>query len=249
MRFLKLTLSYDGTAYAGWQIQPDRPTLQGTLEGALQKITSEPIRVIGSGRTDSGVHALAQVVSFATECELAADVLCRAINANLPGDVTVHEVQEVPEGFHAIRDAVRKRYRYVIDNGPVPDAFLRHYAWHVPGRLDAEAMHRAAQSLAGEHDFSSFRAAGSECATSVRTIFDICVARQRVCLTEAITLEVEADGFLYNMVRNIVGTLIEVGRGGQPETWIAEVLAAKERKAAGMTAPPHGLFLVRVDYQ
>ncbi len=249
MRFLKITLAYDGTDFAGWQVQPNERTVQQTLEEAWQKVTGESIRAVASGRTDSGVHAIAQVVSLKTDSHLAADVLCRALNANTPEDMTVLDVCEAPDGFHAIRDAIRKRYRYVIQDGPVRDVFVRRYAWYVPQRLDAEAMHSAAQLLRGTHDFASFEASGAERATSVRTISDIWVRREAAETGERIIMEVEADGFLYNMVRNIVGTLVEVGRGSQPQEWVAEVLAAQDRKQAGPTAPPQGLFLVSVDYE
>ncbi len=249
MRTLKLTISYDGTAYAGWQVQPERKTVQGTLESAVEKITGEHLRTIASGRTDAGVHAIAQLVCLRTESNLPADVLQRAINAELPRDLAVLEVVEVPEDFHPIRDAVRKRYRYVIHDGPVREVFRRHYCWRYGrGRLDAAAMHRAAAALPGTHDFSSFETAGAERESSVRTIFDIRVERGRGDSDDFVTIEVEADGFLYNMVRAIVGTLVEVGRGAQNERWPAEVLKAADRRTAGPTAPPQGLFLVRVDY-
>ena len=260
MRTLRLILSYDGTAYAGWQVQPQCQTVQGVLEAAIEKITGRSTRTMASGRTDAGVHALGQVVAFRTESELHADVLRRALNAELPRDVAVREVTEAPDGFHPIRDAVRKRYRYVIHDGRVRDVFQRQYCWHyVRGRLDADAMNRAAQALLGRHDFSSFESSGAERESSVRTVFDISVKRGRAgrpdqffadqIIPDQVLLEVEADGFLYNMVRAIVGTLVEVGRGAQRETWPAEVLRAVDRAAAGPTAPPQGLFLLRVDYE
>ena len=254
MRTLKLTLAYDGTAYAGWQVQPGCRTVQGTLEAAARKVTGRSVRVVASGRTDAGVHALGQVAGFQTHSDLPAGVLRRALNAELPEDVAVLEVAEAADDFHPIRDAVRKRYRYVIHDAPVRDVFRRQYCWHYShGRLDAEAMSRAGKALLGRHDFRSFQSSGAERESSVRTIFDLSVQR---CRGEQgrgeehdwITLEVEADGFLYNMVRAIVGTLVEVGRGAQGESWPAEVLRAADRAAAGPTAPPQGLFLVRVDY-
>ncbi len=249
MRTLKLTLAYDGTAYAGWQSQSNQRTLQDTFEAALAQVTGEAVRVVASGRTDAGVHALGQVVSFSTASALAPDAVQKALNAVLPEDMAVLAVAEAPKGFHAIHDAVRKRYRYVVHDGPVREVFRRRFAWHVRRRLDAEAMHRAAQALAGTHDFRSFESAWPQRNSSVRTIFEIGVVRG-VGGTEEdfVVLEVEADGFLYNMVRAIVGTLVEVGRGVRSETWPCEVLAALDRSAAGMTAPPEGLCLVRVDY-
>ena len=248
MRTLKLALAYDGTAYAGWQVQPGQRTLQETLEAALAKITGETIRVTASGRTDAGVHALGQIVSFNTESPLSADIFQRALNAELPDDMAVLQADEAPAGFHAIRDAVRKRYRYVLHDGPVSDVFRRHQSWHYRQRLDAAAMHRAAQALLGKHDFRSFESAWPQRTSSVRTVFEISVCRGLLGDEDLIALEVEADGFLYNMVRAIVGTLVEVGRGTRPETWPAEVLAAQDRRVAGMTAPPQGLFLLRVEY-
>jgi tRNA pseudouridine38-40 synthase len=286
MRTLKLTIAYDGTAYAGWQLQPERPTVQGTLEKAVAKVTGQHVRILASGRTDAGVHASGQVVGFRTDSALPPEVLLRAINANLPYDVAVLDVAEAPDRFHPIADVVRKRYRYSIHDGPVRDVFRRHFAWHyVYGRLNADAMSRAAAPLLGTHDFSSFESSGAERKTSVRTIFELSVERGRAgqgvqeglgirdqglaignvdsgnvprlrsretCdpnYTDFITIEIEADGFLYNMVRAIVGTLVEVGRGSRPESWPADVLHAVDRRLAGPTAPPQGLCLIRVQYE
>jgi len=254
LRTLKLTLAYDGTDFAGWQVQPGCRTVQETLEAAVEQVTGERVRTLASGRTDAGVHALGQVVSLRTASEMPADVLCRALTAVLPEDVAVLDVAEAPEGFHPIRDAVAKRYRYLIHDGPTREVFLRRYCWHhVHGRLDVAAMARAAAALKGTRDFSSFETSGAERKSSVRSVSDLWVRRGpnpwgRAGGGDWITLEIEADGFLYNMVRAIVGTLVEVGRGARPETWPAEVLEAADRRAAGPTAPPQGLFLVQVDY-
>jgi tRNA pseudouridine38-40 synthase len=241
-------LAYDGTEFAGWQIQPGQRTLQATLEEALTKITGQTTRVAASGRTDAGVHALAQIVSFETESELPADVLKRAINAELPHDMAVSAAEDMPPGFHARRDAKRKRYRYVICEGRVRDIFRRRGAWQIYQQLDVAKMQKGAEVLLGEHDFASFQTKGSQRETTVRTIFDLLVARQSPPDDHVIVFEIESNGFLYNMVRNIVGTLIEVGRGRQPESWVAEVLAARDRRHAGNTAPPQGLSLVNVIY-
>jgi tRNA pseudouridine38-40 synthase len=248
LRWLKLTLAYDGGAYAGWQIQPDKPTVQGALEDALRQITQEAIRVSAAGRTDAGVHALGQVVGLATETRLSNTDLHRALNAVLPNDIAVLALEDAPERYHATHHAVSKRYRYQIHNGRTPSVFDRHYTWHYPQPLDANAMVKAGQALVGRHDFSSFETAGSERADSIRTIHELTVMRGDQASPERVTVEVSGDGFLYNMVRTIVGTLVEVGDGSHPLGWPAAVLTAKDRRAAGQTAPPHGLFLVSVTY-
>ena len=244
---LKLKLAYDGTAYAGWQIQPGKSTAQEIFEKALHRITGETIRVTASGRTDAGVHALGQVVGFSTESRLSPAVLAAALNAELPRDIAVLEACRVPAGFHPTRDVRRKRYRYTIHDGGARDVFARAYCWHYRSRLDDEAMHRAALPLLGRHDFRSFQSSGADRLSTVRTIFDIFVKR-READRDKIDIEIEANGFLYNMVRAIVGTLVEVGRGAQPQQWPEEVMHAADRKAAGPTAPPQGLFLVRAVY-
>jgi tRNA pseudouridine38-40 synthase len=243
-----LTLSYDGTAYAGWQIQNRARTIQGELEAALERIAGERIKAVASGRTDAGVHAWGQTVSFSSRTRLEPEILRRAINAHLPRDIVVLDVREAPAGFHAISDAIQKRYRYVIQDGPVCDVFQRAYAWFVPQRLDVVAMQQAGQSLVGRHDFSSFEAAGSNRLSSVRTVSDVAVRRRKTDHLDQVVIEVQADGFLYNMVRNMVGSLVAVGRQRQSVDWIAEVLAARDRTRAGMTAPPQGLTLLWVDY-
>jgi tRNA pseudouridine38-40 synthase len=249
MRCIKLTLAYDGTAYAGWQFQPGQRTLQGVLEDALHRITGETIRTLGSGRTDAGVHALGQVVSFRSDSPLSAEVLQRALNAELPSDVAVRDVSEVAENFQARHDAVSKRYRYVIYDGPVRDVFRLRFCWHCRRRLDVAVMDRAARALLGTHDFRSLQASGSQRGSTIRTIRDIQVQRSDRGRGDVVVIEVEADGFLYHMVRTIVGTLVQIGQRRRPESWMAEVLEARDRRAAGPTAPPQGLFLVRAEYE
>jgi tRNA pseudouridine38-40 synthase len=255
MRVIKFRIAYDGTQYAGWQVQKGRLTIQEALETALGRITGETIRVTASGRTDAGVHARGQVVSFPTNTALAAESLRRAANACLPRDVRVLEAGDAPPGFDANRQAICKRYRYLIDNGPLADVFLRFYSWHYPFPLDAAAMDRAAAVLRGTHDFASFETRGSPRVTTVRTVFEIGVGRGAeqesppgFTQGHLVVLEIAADGFLYNMVRAIVGTLVDVGRGARPESWVGEVLRARDRRAAGRTAPPQGLFLMHVAY-
>lgn len=254
VRTFKLTVAYDGTDYAGWQIQPAQPTVQGKLQRAVAEITGSRVSVVGSGRTDSGVHAIAQVASCSIPTWRASgDQLRRALNTKLPDTIAVLEAVDAPEGFHALRDAIGKRYRYQIRVGGVRDAFQHRYHWHLRGTLDTSAMAEAAVRLVGRHDFASFQASGGKRKTTVRDV--------RACDVTAgpgpstatlpsveLAVEVEADGFLYNMVRNIVGTLVEIGRGKQPPQWIDRVLASADRDAAGPTAPPQGLFLQRVDY-
>ncbi len=249
VRWLKLTVAYDGTAYAGWQIQPDQPTVQGALQMAWQQLTQERVSLTAAGRTDAGVHALGQAVGVSTASRLTNDDLQRGLNALLPEDVVVLAVENAPDKFHATYDAVSKRYRYQIHNSRTRSVFERRYTWHVPHPLDVGAMHRAGQALVGRHDFSSFESAGSERPDPVRTITQLAVVRGTGNLVERVTIDIAGDGFLYNMVRAIVGTLLEVGRGTRDVNWPAQVLAARDRRRAGQTAPPHGLFLVSVNYE
>jgi len=248
MRFLKLTIAYQGTNYAGWQRQKKKVTVQSVLETALRRITEETISTAASGRTDAGVHALGQVVSCATATRLPNDVLRRALNAVLPHDIAVLALEDAPAGFHAINDALSKRYRYRVQTGPLRDVFLRDDAWHVWHVLDFAAMQQAARVLYGKHDFRSFQTAGSARKSTVRHVTDLTLECEPHLEGQLITLEIEADGFLYRMVRNIVGSLVDVGRAKQSAEWIAEVLRACDRRLAGVTAPPQGLYLVKVRY-
>src|SRR5215470_10588456 len=245
MRNIKLVISYDGTDFNGWQTQPGYRTVQETLEKAIAELTGEArIRLNASGRTDAGVHAIGQVANFYTATHHPAEVILRAVNARLPADVIIREAAEVPQAFDANLDAVRKTYRYVIHDGPVPDIFLRRYCCFSRHPLDAEAMRRAAECLKGRHDFRCFETDWPNRMSSVRTVTHLMLSR----LGEWLWLDVEADGFLYNMVRAIAGTLMNVGRGHWPESQVAEILEAGERKLAGPTAPAQGLFLMRVCY-
>ena len=245
----RLTLAYEGTDYAGWQVQPGQKTVQGVLEEAIEKITHQRVRVLASGRTDAGVHAMGQVVGFFVDTRLTPNDLTRALNAELPADVAVLDTEEAPDGFHPIRDAIAKRYRYVIRDGPVREVFQRRYGWGVRVRLDADAMHRAARALLGTHDFSSFQTSGAPRPSSIRSVYHLDVRRGEGAEFDVITIEIEADGFLYNMARAIVGTLVEVGRGAKAERWVNEVLQTADRRQAGPTAPPQGLFLLYVKYE
>jgi tRNA pseudouridine38-40 synthase len=245
MRNIELTLSYDGTDFFGWQRQPDRRTVQQVLEEAIGRLTGVASNTNASGRTDAGVHAVGQVVHFFTTSRHPPETFVKALNAMLPPDVRVKEACDVPQSFHATLDAKAKLYRYVIDNGRVADPFQSRHAWHVFPPLDAMAMHAAAQSLRGRHDFHSFETNWPNRMSSVRTITHIAVNR----VGDFVWVDVEADGFLYNMVRSITGTLVEVGKGKWPASKVAEALAAEDRREAGPTAPPQGLFLVRVRYR
>lgn len=245
MRNFKLILSYDGSDFQGWQTQPGYRTVQETLEAALAALTgAAKIRVNASGRTDAGVHALGQVANFHCDMRVPFAKLLGAINAHLPDDIVVHAVAEVPPSFDANRDAVRKLYRYVIHDGPTPSPFLRKYCCQSKQPLDAAAMARGAAALEGTHDFHSFETEWPNRASSVRTITHVSVNRAGAY----IWIDVEADGFLYNMVRTIAGTLMHVGRGHWPESMVADILSAEDRALAGPTAPAQGLFLVRVTY-
>jgi tRNA pseudouridine38-40 synthase len=258
MAFFKLTLSYDGTEFHGWQRQPEQRTVQGELERAWFEITGESARIAGASRTDAGVHAEGQVASVESSTRLAADALQNGLNAKLPDDAVVKRIELAPEGFHATHAARRKRYRYSFYNDHRRPLFCRRRAWHVPSTLDVAAMHRAAGALVGTHDFASFQSVGSERESTVRTIFDAEVrgraeqgrggAAPDDETRALIDFEVEGDGFLYNMVRALAGSLVEVGRGRRGENWLADVIAAHDRSVAGQTAPPHGLTLLWVAY-
>ncbi len=248
MRTFRLTLAYDGTRFAGWQVQPGQSTVQGVLEQAVEQITGHATRVVASGRTDAGVHARRQVASFRSATRLTSDVLCRALNACTPDEVFVWSVDQMPDDFHALRSAISKRYRYAVQDGPIRDLFTRQCAWWVAETLDLQAMRHAARSLVGRHDFSSFEAAGSPRKTSVRQVSLLSIERGQASMSRPIWIDIQADGFLYNMVRNIVGTLVEVGRGRNSADWVENVLAARDRSRAGPTAPAHGLTLWEVHY-
>ena len=245
MKNFKLTIEYDGTAYRGWQRQAQGPTIQGEIEKAIRSMTRAAATLTGSGRTDAGVHALGQVANFRCATRLSADIFQRGLNSLLPPDIVIRRCEAVAEQFHARFDAQNKTYRYRILNRPTPAAIGRLYAWHVRQTLDRKCMSRAAAHLLGTHDFSAFEASGSPRAHSVR-----CVLRADVTASEpdGLVVEIQADGFLRFMVRNIVGTLVMVGLGRMPPEAVRRILASRDRAQAGATAPPHGLFLVEVQY-
>jgi tRNA pseudouridine38-40 synthase len=249
MRVFKLTLSYDGTEFAGFQSQSNARSVQGELEAALAQVEGNRVVVSGAGRTDAGVHALGQVASFKLSNAIAADDLFRALNAKLPEDVRILSVEEAPDVFNARFHARSKVYRYRISNTRVMSPFQRRYAWHISRSLDLDAMRDAARQLVGEHDFTSFRALGGSVKTSVRRMTRSDWSEEPLAGGgRLLSYEIAGTGFLKYMVRTIVGTLIEVGDGRRPSASMAALLASKNRAAAGPTAPPSGLYLVRVDY-
>ena len=244
MRTLKLTLAYDGTHYVGWQRQAAGQSIQGLLEDALARFDGQRVVVHGAGRTDAGVHALGQVASFQFAPRHETATLLRALNAELPEDVRVLTVEEAVDDFHARFSARSKRYRYQLRNTAIANPFERAFEWHVPEPLDRAAMQEAARALAGTHDFAAFQSAGTEMSTTVRTMTHAGFTRD----AGQLVFEIAGDGFLRHMVRAIVGTLVEVGRGARQPASLAQLLAGGTRADAGPTAPPHGLFLVSVDY-
>jgi len=244
-RHFKLTVAYDGTQYGGWQLQPNGTTIQEVLESALTKIAGRAVRIHGSGRTDAGVHARGQVANCSFHTQHKVATLLRALNANLPEDVRVLRVQEVGPKFHARFSARGKEYRYQIDCGVVADPFLRAYAWHHPRPLDVAAMRRASRLLRGRHDFSAVSANPMRAVeTTVRTISKLTVTKQGNLLT----ISVRANGFLYKMVRSIVGALVKVGEGKLTVEELHAQMKSKKRVVLVETAPAHGLFLWKVDY-
>jgi tRNA pseudouridine38-40 synthase len=250
MRNLKVILSYDGAEFSGWQVQPDATTVQGTLASAIGRITGEKVLPQGSGRTDAGVHALAQVVTFVTESSVPTENFVKALNDILPASVRVLEVAEAPPEFHARHSARAKTYRYRIYREAICPPFLARYVWHYPYPLDEEEMGRAAELVVGEHDFTSFaavdpeRGRGEAAVSNVRKMFSSSWERAG----DELIYTVRGSGFLHHMVRNLVGTFILVGKGTLQVEGVTRILEARNRSAAGATAPASGLYLVNVEY-
>lgn len=250
MRNLKLILSYDGAEFSGWQVQPDKSTVQGTLASAIGRVTGEKVLPQGSGRTDAGVHALAQVVTFVTESSVPTGNFLKALNDVLPASVRVIEVTEMPPQFHARHSAKAKTYRYRIYRGTICPPFLARYVWHYPYPLDEAAMADASGQVVGEKDFTSFaavdpeRGGEGESVSNVRTIFSSSWHREE----EEFVYTVCGSGFLHHMVRNLVGTFILVGRGTLKPGDVTRIVEARNRSAAGATSPASGLYLVSVEY-
>jgi len=243
VRNIKLTIEYDGTAYHGWQIQPGLRTIQGEIKEQIAQITQQEVNLIGAGRTDAGVHALAQVANFQTESTIDLTALQRGLNSLLPPDIVVKAVEEVGEEFHARFSARSKVYEYHILNRSYPSALLRAYAWFIPHELNLPAMKKCGKLLIGSHDFSSFRASGDESRHSIREIIRLEIEQRKDNL-----IVIEANAFLREMARSIVGTLVDVGREKTTFEEFKEIFEAHDRRRAGMTAPAHGLFLSEVRY-
>jgi tRNA pseudouridine38-40 synthase len=242
----KLTLEYDGTAFAGWQRQENSPSVQQTLEIAAQAIDGEPVVVIGAGRTDSGVHALGQVAHLDFRKAYPTHVVRDALNAHLrPHAVSILEAEIAPDGFHARFDATSRSYLYRVLNRKPDLALERNRAWRVPTKLDAAIMHEAAQPLIGRHDFSTFRDSKCQADTPVKTMDSISVVREG----DVVALRTTARSFLHRQVRSIMGSLVEVGRGREEIGWMADILKAADRTKCGPVAPPEGLYLVSVGYE
>lgn len=241
---IKLYLQFDGTSYCGWQIQPKLPTIQGVLKDALKKITNEDITPIGCGRTDSGVHALKYTANFHTNSTIPAHRIPYALNTVLPNDIVCIGAETVSEDFHSNSSAHAKCYRYTIDNNEFKNIFLSRFAWHHKYRLNIEDMKKAAAAFLGEHDFIGFASSGFSVRTTVRTIYAIDIKSEN----NIITIDVTGSGFLYNMVRIIVGTLVYVGEGRINADDMAEIIKSRCRKRAGITAPANGLCLKEVFY-
>lgn len=244
MRRLRCVVGYDGTDYSGFQVQPDQTTIQGEIEAALERITGEEIQIHGSGRTDAGVHARGQVIHFDTSSHIPMDKWRFVLNNQLPDAIVIRSVEEAPESFHARFDVQVKEYRYCIDNGPVADVFRHRYADHIRFPLDVEAMQQAARHLVGKHDFTSFCSAKTFVEDKVRTVYGLTVERRG----DEVWVTCRGNGFLYNMVRIIVGTLVEVGQGKRTAEELADILAACDRERAGKTAPAKGLTMWEVVY-
>jgi len=252
MRNVKLKIAYDGTSYNGWQRQKNianhskpQKTIQHTIQKVLSKILQEDITLLASGRTDSGVHAKGQIANFKTKSDMPLRRVKRALNGLLPKDIVILSAGEADLDFHSRFQAVSKTYRYRISNRSERPIFTRLYEYHIPYKLDVERMAQAAKALKGKKDFKSFQAADKKRRGSVRTVRELSIINKG----DVIDIVIKADGFLYNMVRNIAGTLIEAGKGRLSANDVAKVLRARDRRTAGPTAPAHGLCLMKVEYR
>ena len=245
MRNIKLTIEYDGKESNGWQKQPDKLNIQGTIEQAIKTITGEDVDLQASGRTDAGVHALGQVANFKTNSNIPIEKMSIAINCNLKKSIRIVKAEEVEERFHSRLSCKRKTYRYIINNSEIPSAIYRNLETHIPYKLDIEKMKQAVKYFEGEHDFKAFKASGTSSKSSIRTIYKAEVLKMP---NNRIYIELTGNGFLYNMVRIIAGTLVDVGTGKIKPEDIEKIIESKDRTNAGKTLPPQGLYLVCVNY-
>ena len=245
MRNIKIIIEYDGKDWGGWQKQPNKLNIQGEIERAIEEITGEKVQLIASGRTDAGVHALAQVANFKIEKDIPVEKIPYALNSKLKKSIRIKSAEEVDEKFHSRYTCKRKTYKYIINNSLQGTAIYRNLQYHFPEKLDEEKMNEGIKYLIGEHDFKSFKASGTSSKSSVRIIYNANVKREG----EIVTIELTGNGFLYNMVRIIAGTLVDVGIGKIKPEDVKTILEAKDRLKAGKTLPPTGLYLVDVKYE
>ena len=246
MRNIKLTIEYDGKDYKGWQKQPNKLNIQGTIEKAIERITGKEVELMASGRTDRGVHALAQVANFKTDSKLPIEKFPIAINSNIKNSIRIKDAEEVDENFHSRLSCKKKTYRYVINNSKYGSSIYRNLETHIPVKLNVNKMKEAIKYFEGEHDFKAFKASGTSNKSSVRTIYKGEVIKKE---DERIWIELTGNGFLYNMVRIIAGTLVDVGLGKIEPIEIKDIIKSKDRQKAGKTLAPQGLFLVKVEYK
>lgn len=244
MRNIKIIIEYDGKSFNGWQKQPDKLNIQGEIEKAIEEITGEKVDLIGSGRTDAGVHSLGQTANFKTNSKIETEKFARAINSKLKKSIVIKSAEEVDERFHSRYSVKSKTYRYIINNSENGTAIYRGLEYHVPMKLDYEKMNEAIKYFKGEHDFKAFKASGTSSKSSVRTILDGEVRKEG----ERIIIEITGTGFLYNMVRIISGTLLDVGLGKIKPEEITNIIESQDRTKAGKTLPAHGLYLLKVEY-
>ena len=246
MRNIKLTIEYDGREFGGWQSQPERPNIQGSIENAIKEITGEDVNLIASGRTDGGVHAICQVANFKTNSEFPTEKFMIAINSKIKRAVRIIKVEEVDENFNSRLSCKKKTYRYTINNSEVESALFRNFEYYIPQKLDVTQMAKAAKYFEGEHDFKAFKASGTSSKSSVRTIYEAKVYKTE---KNRIMIELTGNGFLYNMVRIIAGTLVDVGLGKIKPNEISQIIIDGKRENAGKTLPPQGLCLINVEYK
>ena len=244
MRNIKLTIEYDGKEYNGWQKQPNKLNIQGEIEKAISNITGEEVELNASGRTDAGVHALGQVANFKTNSNLPIEKMAIAINSQVKNSIRIIKAEEIEESFHSRYNCKEKTYRYIINNSKYGSAIYRGMEYHIPIKLDIDKMQEAAKYFEGEHDFKGFKSSGTSSKSSIRTIYKAIVKKEN----ERIIIELTGNGFLYNMVRIISGTLVDVGLGKINPNSIPEIIESKDRTRAGKTLPPQGLYLVEVKY-